>query len=93
MQASFGVIQINVHDNIKALVATNSTDVRKYFYKTRRDTLCRQMGYTEAVVDSVYTVTALEDLNFTDAKRYSYTVQSLPTDVTKKQVICYYNCN
>lgn len=69
LQPSFGVIQINITKNIKALVAMNSLDVAKHFYKTRRDTLCRQMGYTEAVTDSVYTINALKDLNFSGAKR------------------------
>ena len=67
MQTSFGVIQIRLDEEIHGITAERASDVDDYFYGARRDTVCKQMGYTEAITDSVYTKKAWDKFQFNAA--------------------------
>ena len=61
IQTSFGVILIKLKGKSKTIVAETASDTAKHFQSSRRDSFCRQMGFTEAATDSVYTIYALRN--------------------------------
>ena len=69
LEASFGVIQININSEIRGITTVHAMDVIEFFGNSKRDTLCKQMGYTEAVTDSVYTISAFPDFHFDTANQ------------------------
>ena len=58
MQTTFGIIEIQLENTAKSIALTKLSDVAMHFSAAKRDTLCKQMGFTGAVTDSVFTLSA-----------------------------------
>ena len=59
MQITLGVIQIKLYNEIRSITISDTDDI-KYFDDSKRDSICKQMGFTRAVTASVYTVHAMQ---------------------------------
>lgn len=65
MQISFGLIQIylaaanNNTGQARSVAIRNSSDVANHFGVAKRDSFCRQLGFTRAARNSVYTLYAI----------------------------------
>lgn len=57
LQTTFGVIQIHLYNETKSITISRKDDV-EYFGTTTRDSICKQMGFTQAKTNSVFTVNA-----------------------------------
>ncbi len=59
VQTTFGIIRMRLHKQTRSITIKNSSDI-KHFQNSKRDSICKQMGFTRAVAASVYTVKALQ---------------------------------
>ncbi len=61
MQTTMGIIKIFLRGEARAISLITASDVATNFANSKRDSLCKQMGFTGAATDSVFTKTALRD--------------------------------
>ena len=65
MQTTLGVVQISLDVDgtgagvVKSLAVEQPSDIVKYFGSAKVDSLCRQMGFSRADHDAIYTQEAL----------------------------------
>lgn len=65
MQTTLGVMQIKFSydpGEIRSVAIRQAADVADNFQAAKKDSFCRQLGFTRAVADAVYTVSALSGL-------------------------------
>ena len=62
-QKIHGIIRMRLNDDTRGITIKEAVDI-KYFQDSKRDSMCKQMGFTKAVVDSVYTVQTLQNYTF-----------------------------
>ncbi len=73
MQTTFGLIQIyfGAQRDSRSIAINKASDEMSEFQASRRDSFCRQLGFTRAVVDSVYTLSAMNGTyHFDHCKKY-----------------------
>ena len=60
LQTTFGIIRMRLEgDGTREITIKEAVDI-KYFQDSKRDSICKQLGFTKAVVDSAYTVQTLQ---------------------------------
>ena len=64
MQTTLGVVQLFLNGDTKSLSVKRPSDIAKHFGNTKVDSLCRQMGFSRAEHDVIYTQEALKHLHF-----------------------------
>ena len=64
LQTTLGLIQIHLRGESRSLAIKKPSDIADYFGRDLRDSMCRQMGFSRAVPGGVYTIAALNEIQY-----------------------------